>query len=181
MSRNCKFWAKNSINIGINQQFSDPKLATLLQIHIYACILWTLRRYFPLFKKLREYVRICECPFHNSYNLQIRILYAYLRKCIFVKYRAALQARPNDAFLWNRLGASLGNIFTIPLLTSLFGTWILLRIYLKMVHRNAENTYNEEETGGPAFFTSNIHEIIHSCSKWSQTHALMPKQCSNTI
>ena len=161
MSRKCKFWAKNAINIGINQQFSDPKLATLLQIHIYACILWTLRRYFPLFKKLREYVRICECPFHNSYNLQIRILYAYLRKCIFVKYRAAIQARPNDAFLWNRLGASLGNIFT-PTYILTYSSWILLRINLKMVEIPKIHTMKMKRAGRHSLPATFMKSFIHA-------------------
>ena len=79
-------------------------------------------------------MRSCECSFHNSYKLNTYLInvFTYLRKCIFVKYRAALQARPNDAFLWNRLGASLGNIFT-PTYILTYSTWILLRINLKMV------------------------------------------------
>ena len=130
---------------------------------IYACILWTLRRYFPLFKKLREYVRICECSFHNSYKLNTDLInvFIYLRKCIFVQYRAALQARPNDAFLWNRLGASLGNIFT-PTYILTYSSWILLRINLKMVEILKIHTMKMKRVGRHSLPKAFMKSFIHA-------------------
>lgn len=108
-------------------------------------------------------MRSCECSFHNSYKLNTYLInvFTYLRKCIFVKYRAALQARPNDAFLWNRLGASLGNIFT-PTYILTYSTWILLRINLKMVEILKIHTMKMKSVGRHSLPKAFMKSFIHA-------------------
>jgi len=133
--------------------FFLAKLAKLLQIHVHTLnITYT----FLFSRNLENTCEFVDVLLINHIKLQMYIhTYVsykciYLRKCIFVKYRAAIQARPNDAFLWNRLGASLGNIFTPTYILTDMDTSTKKMVEILKIHTIGWHSL-------PAFMKSFIH------------------------